>query len=93
MKLTNSKTSTDQISMKVIKQFAHNLSIPISNLIRFSFKKGVFPDVLKIACSTPIPKIITPVYLSHFRPISVLPALSKIFERCFLIGYILTFLF
>ena len=83
MKLKNSKTSTDQISMKVIKQFAHNLSIPISKVINISFKKGVFPDVLKIACITPILKIITPVYLSHFRPISVLPALSKIFERCF----------
>ena len=85
MKLKNSKTSTDQISMKVMKQFAHNLSIPISKLINTSFKKGVFPDVLKIACITPLPKIITPVYLSHFRPISVLPALySKIFERYFL---------
>ena len=66
-----------------MKQFAHNLSTPISKLINISFKKGVFSDVLKIACITPIPKIITPVYLSHFRPISVLPALSKIFERCF----------
>ena len=52
MKLKNSKTSTDQISMKVMKQFAHNLLIPISKLINISFKKGVFPDVLKIACIT-----------------------------------------
>ena len=69
--------------MKVIKQFAHNLSTPNSKLINISFKKGIFPDVLKIACITLIPKIITPVYLSHFRPVSVLPALSIIFERCF----------
>ena len=75
--------------MKVMKHFAHNLSIPINKLINISFKKGVFPDVLKIACITLIPKINTPVYLSCFRPVSVLPALSKIFEKCFLIGYFL----
>ena len=42
MKLKNSKTSTDQISMKVMKQFAHNLSIPISKLINIYLKKEFF---------------------------------------------------
>ena len=41
MKLKNSKTSTDKISMKLMKQFANNLPIPISKLINISFKKEV----------------------------------------------------
>ena len=66
MKLTNSKTSTDQISMKVMKKLAHNLSIPICKLINISFKKGVFPDVLKIACITPISKMIIPIVFDFY---------------------------
>ena len=43
--------------------------------------EGVFPDSLKISCITPIPKIRNPQSPSDNRPISVLPTLSKVFEK------------
>ena len=40
-----------------------------------------FPDVLKIACVTPIHKKGSIHLASNYRPISILPILSKVFER------------
>jgi len=42
---------------------------------------GEFPDSWKIAHITPIPKICSPSSSSEYRPISVLPVLSKLFEK------------
>jgi len=43
--------------------------------------KGEFPNLLKIAQITPIPKITSPKYLNDYRPISILPTLTKVFEK------------
>lgn len=40
-----------------------------------------FSDELKIAKITPIYKSVTKTDLSNYRPVSVLPIISKIFER------------
>jgi len=42
---------------------------------------GEFPDSRKIVHITPIPKVHSPSSLSEYRPISVLPVLSKLFEK------------
>ena len=58
----------------------------ITNIINASFSKGQFPSALKIAIITPIIKslLLDPEILNHFRPISNLPLLSKIVEKCIL---------
>ena len=42
---------------------------------------GKFPDSWKIAHNTPIPKLHSPSSSSEYRPISVLPVMSKLFEK------------
>lgn len=44
-------------------------------------QQGVVPDLLKVAQVTPIFKSGDLTVLSNYRPISVLPAFSKILER------------
>ena len=46
-----------------------------------SLSSGTFPDKLKIAKITPILKTGDACLVQNYRPISVLPAFSKIFER------------
>ena len=41
---------------------------------------GVFPDSLKVAQVTPIHKKNIPLNKSNYRPVSVLPILSKVYK-------------
>jgi len=43
--------------------------------------KGEFPNLLKIAQITPILKITSPKSSNDYSPISILPTLSKVFEK------------
>jgi len=43
--------------------------------------KGEFPSLLKSAQIAPIPKITSPKSHNHYRPISILPTLSKVSEK------------
>jgi len=53
----------------------------LAELFNRCINEDVFPDSLKIACITPISKIRNPQSPSDYRPISVLPTLSKVFEK------------
>jgi hypothetical protein len=44
---------------------------------------GVFPDSLKKAQVTPLHKKNDPLSKTNYRPVSVLPVFSKIFEKVF----------
>ena len=54
---------------------------PITFIINSCISQGVFPDKLKFACVTPLFKSGTRDDPNNYRPISILPTLSKIFER------------
>ena len=82
-KLNNKRTDVNSISIGMLKNFREILSMSLVKLINISFETGVFPDMLKIACITPIPKLSNPKVVSHYRPISVIHIISKIFDRCF----------
>ena len=79
MKIT--KTNLDSMPVKIFKQLSSILCHPISSLINLSFKQGVFPESLKLACITPIFKKGVVTDCGNYRPIASLPYLSKIFER------------
>ena len=71
----------DGISMKLIRLVESHIMPVIEHLFNFSLTSGTFPMAWKSALICPIPKVKNPTQLQHYRPISLLPALSKMFER------------
>ena len=57
------------------------ISAPLSELINRCFESSVFPSDEKIAKVTPIYKSGERSSMDNYRPISVLPVLSKVIER------------
>lgn len=71
----------DQISMKFIMLSCPFLLPFITHITNFCLQMGVFPDCWKEALIIPIPKTSNPSDYKHYRPISILSALSKIVEK------------
>ena len=71
----------DGLSVKFLKIVFPFIAKSLLILINKSFTSGSFPNLLKIARVVPIFKGGSPDDLINYRPISVLPSLSKIFER------------
>ena len=65
-----------------ILKISKSLITPILvKLFNKCIEKEIFRDTLKQTQIIPIPKINSPTSFSDFRPISLLPTLSKIFEK------------
>ena len=77
------KTSTghDDISPKLIKSNEAIISELLCHISNLSFITGKFPDHLKLAKVIPIYKCKDNRIMNNYRPISLLPSFSKIFER------------
>jgi len=81
-KLENKSSSGyDSISNKIIKYCKNQISKALTIIINQMLHSGVFPSKLKIAKVIPLHKKGDVNLLSNYRPISLLPTLSKIFER------------
>ena len=76
------KSDINVIPVNIFKTLRHIFIPPLIKLVNLSFETGIFPDSLKIARVTPIHKQGNNSDPSNFRPISSLPYLSKIFEKC-----------
>ena len=74
-------TVVDNISAKIIKACAPAVSTAISNLINISFRSCEFPAGLKRAQVIPLFKKKDPLNKENYRPVSILPTLSKVYER------------
>ena len=74
-------TGADQIPTRFIKMVAECLAVPLTSIINNCIAKAYFPKQWKIARVSPVPKIDNPVSNDQLRSISVLPVLSKVFEK------------
>ena len=82
-KLDPSKASHDNdIPTKIIKENADIFSEFICMSVNHSIDHNIFPSTLKLANITPVFKKGSANSKENYRPVSILPNLSKIFERC-----------
>uniref|UniRef100_A0A672J846 Reverse transcriptase domain-containing protein n=1 Tax=Salarias fasciatus TaxID=181472 RepID=A0A672J846_SALFA len=65
----------------MIKRNATTLCQPITTLINRSIRETVFPDCLKKAVVIPLHKGGDQADLANYRPVSILPAISKVVEK------------
>ena len=75
------KSSNGEISPAIIKLAKKEILIPITNCINKCISIKSFPDELKVADVIPVFKKEDPNNKANYRPISLLPIISKIFER------------
>ncbi|XP_050558188.1 uncharacterized protein LOC126912056 [Spodoptera frugiperda] len=72
----------DDIGRSMIIPILDYILPSITHIINFSLFSGQFPSLWRNAYVRPLPKITNPSLPSHFRPISILPFLSKVLEAC-----------
>ena len=70
-----------EVPVFIYKLYSEPLSVIICDLFNESIALGLFPDLLKIARVVPAHKKGDRTNISNYRPFSVLPIISKIFER------------
>ena len=76
-----SSSGHDGISNRILKSIKNIICKPITLIINQMIETGVFPTSLKTAKTIPLYKKGDPHMPSNYRPISLLPTISKIFER------------
>ena len=83
LNLLNNKTSSghDGISTNLLKKIFSPLLKPLTTVINQSIRTGIFPSLLKIAKLIPLYKKDDPHIFGNYRPIALLPSISKLFEK------------
>ena len=77
----NKSTCIGNIIMRVFKDAMSILLLELTYLINECLNLSIMPTEWKVGTVTPIPKGTPTLNMGDYRPISVLPAPSKIIER------------
>lgn len=79
--ISSNAAGCDNISRKMVILVLDEILPVLQIILNTSITSGMFPSVWKQAQITPLPKKNNPSSLSDYRPISILPFLSKLLER------------
>ncbi len=79
--LKNKSPGPDGVPAWLLRDFAFFLSPAVAFLFNWSLRVGQVPHCFKVANVTPVPKCSPALQPSSFRPISLLPILSKVLEK------------
>ena len=77
----NKAAGIDNLPGKFLKEGASILAAPITSIINLSIKLSLFPENCKTAKLKPFYKKGSKTEAKNYRPISLLPIISKIIER------------
>ena len=73
LSLNQKKSTSGTIRTKVLRSLAKEICIPLTDCINSTILNGKFPSELKMADD--------PFEKANYRPISLLPSLSKVYEK------------
>ena len=71
----------DGISTRILKRIYPGISKALEIIFNKSLREGEFPKNMKLAIIAPIYKGKSKVEISNYRPVSLLPTISKILEK------------
>ena len=70
----------DNISIKMIKIWGESITVPLKIIFEQSLKEKKFPEVWKKANIVPVHKKVDKDLIKNYRPVSLLPIFSKVYE-------------
>lgn len=85
---TNKAAGPDNLSARILREFAYELAVPITKRFNLSLSTGSVPSVWKDSNIIPVPKVSKPLGEGDTRPISLTPILAKVLED-FVVNWIL----
>lgn len=85
MKISASRASGhDNISSVFVWNTATSISLPLSKVFNICLSNGFFPDQWKLANIVPILKTGNKSDVASYRPISILPLFSSVYQKIIL---------
>ena len=79
--LKSSSAGWDEIDASIFKSSLQSIIIPFTHICNLSLRDGVFPNEMKVAKVCLVFKGSNLIFFVQYRPVSVLPVMSKVLER------------
>ena len=74
-------TGNDSINARFVRDAIDEITPSLTELVNMSYREKVFPDTMKEAIVRPLFKKEDKEKPEFYRPVSILPVISKVFER------------